>query len=143
MGEQSAASPDGGPDSCGWPGCNSDDDVRLCETADEQVWLCAECRGDVHNVSVVTHPGPDARSTTDASATAQEPATMAELRTESSKGDSSSEDVACADCGAYRELVGPISFDGVKTETGDMVCRVCAKRRGVKQAADTSEGECT
>lgn len=40
-------------DGCEWPGCESTDDVRLCETTEEQIRLCAGCRGDVHNVKVV------------------------------------------------------------------------------------------
>jgi len=38
---------------------------------------------------------------------------------------------ACADCGAYRDLIGPFSFDGELMDGGDMVCVVCADDRGV------------
>lgn len=46
-------------------------------------------------------------------------------------GQEPKDDVACADCGAYRELVGPVSLDGEKYDGGDWVCRGCAESRGV------------
>lgn len=41
------------------------------------------------------------------------------------------EAAACADCGAYRDLIGPVSHDGELIEGGDMVCPGCAKTRGL------------
>lgn len=38
---------------------------------------------------------------------------------------------ACADCGVYRDLIGPVNFDGELTEAGDMVCIHCAEERGL------------
>lgn len=125
---------------CEWPGCGSDEDVRLCETTEEQLRLCAECRSEVHNISVVTDERAD-QSTPDSGQQPAEPATMAELETEDPEGETPAEDVACADCGSYRELVGPISFDGLKVEHGDMVCRSCARDRGVKPSADDAGGD--
>lgn len=40
------------------------------------------------------------------------------------------EEPACADCGLYRDLIGPFNHDGELTEGGDMVCRECADDRG-------------
>lgn len=40
------------------------------------------------------------------------------------------EEPACADCGAYRDLIGPFSFDGNVMDGGDMVCSECAESRG-------------
>jgi len=40
------------------------------------------------------------------------------------------EEPACADCGAYRELIGPFTHAGEVVEVGDMVCRECADARG-------------
>lgn len=42
------------------------------------------------------------------------------------------EEVACADCGVVRDLIGPLSFDGSLTEGGDMVCLDCAETRGLE-----------
>lgn len=52
------------------------------------------------------------------------------LRVESPEGGAPEDDVACADCGAYRELVGPLTFDGAVSRGGDFVCRSCARSRG-------------
>lgn len=52
------------------------------------------------------------------------------FRTESWKGDSADDDVSCADCGSYRDLIGPFSHDGEVTEGGDMICPDCAENRG-------------
>lgn len=41
------------------------------------------------------------------------------------------EEPACADCGAYRDLIGPATFDGEIQEGGDMVCPECAETRGL------------
>lgn len=38
---------------------------------------------------------------------------------------------ACADCGVYRDLIGPVSLDGELVEGGDMVCVGCADTRGL------------
>lgn len=57
------------------------------------------------------------------------------LRTESPRGETPADDVACADCGEYAELVGPLSFDGEVVEGGDMVCRPCAEQRGADPEA--------
>jgi len=54
-----------------------------------------------------------------------------QLVVESPRKDSPEDDVACADCGRYRELVGPVAFDGSVRENGDFVCRRCARNRGV------------
>lgn len=62
-----------------------------------------------------------------------------ELRTQSPRGDSPSEDVACADCGTYQELVGPLSFDGEIVAGGDFVCRPCAGDRGYDGGETTDE----
>lgn len=43
----------------------------------------------------------------------------------------SGEEVACADCGVYRNLIGPVSHDGQLVEGGDMVCPKCAGTRGL------------
>jgi len=40
------------------------------------------------------------------------------------------EEPACADCGRYRDLIGPFTHDGKLVEGGDMVCRECADGRG-------------
>lgn len=52
-----------------------------------------------------------------------------QLRTESPYGDTPDEDVACAECGKYSVLVGPLNFDGEPTEGGDFICVPCALRR--------------
>lgn len=49
---------------------------------------------------------------------------------ESPRGDTPSEDVACADCGRYRVLVGPLTFAGDIVDEGDFVCPKCALKRG-------------
>lgn len=54
-----------------------------------------------------------------------------QLRVEQPRGDTPSEDVACADCGAYQTLFGPVTFDGEVADGGDFVCRSCAETRGV------------
>lgn len=58
------------------------------------------------------------------------------LRHESPQGDSPDEDVACADCGSYRSLVGPLSFEGEVVGIGDMVCVPCAESRGFTPEAE-------
>lgn len=40
------------------------------------------------------------------------------------------EEPACADCGSYRDLIGPFTHDGEVVDGADMVCRECADRRG-------------
>lgn len=52
------------------------------------------------------------------------------IQTKSPYGDVPDADVACADCGAYTELVGPLLFDGTVAHTGDFVCKPCARQRG-------------
>lgn len=52
------------------------------------------------------------------------------IRVESPRGETPEDDVACADCGAYRTLVGPLTFDGVVVSNGDFVCEPCAESRG-------------
>lgn len=42
-------------------------------------------------------------------------------------------ETACADCGQYQTLYGPVSFDGAVIESGDFVCYRCAKARGVSE----------
>lgn len=51
------------------------------------------------------------------------------LRVEDPRSDDPSDDVSCADCGAYRTLIGPVDFDGEYSEGGDFVCRPCSKVR--------------
>lgn len=58
------------------------------------------------------------------------------VHVESPYGDTPDEDVACADCGLYSELIGPLSFDGEVLENGDFVCRSCAKARGFVKLVD-------
>lgn len=52
------------------------------------------------------------------------------VQLESPRGERPDNEVACADCGLYRNLIGPLTFDGDVHETGDMVCRTCAESRG-------------
>lgn len=52
------------------------------------------------------------------------------VRRESPMGDTWKDDVACADCGTYSPLIGPLNFDGEVVEVGDMVCSHCADKRG-------------
>lgn len=59
---------------------------------------------------------------------------MIQLRTESPRGETAEDDVACADCGAYCVLVGPLTFDGEVRAGGDFVCRECALRRGAPES---------
>lgn len=40
------------------------------------------------------------------------------------------EEPACADCGAYRTLIGPFTHNGDLIAGSDMVCRECAESRG-------------
>jgi hypothetical protein len=40
------------------------------------------------------------------------------------------EEPACADCGSYRNLIGPFTHDGKVKDGADMVCRECADKRG-------------
>lgn len=55
-----------------------------------------------------------------------------ELQTESPYGETPADDAACADCGRYTVLVGPITFDGEVVDHGDFVCILCAARRGIE-----------
>ena len=41
------------------------------------------------------------------------------------------EEPACADCGKYCDLIGPLSHDGQVIEGADMVCPNCAEARGL------------
>lgn len=57
---------------------------------------------------------------------------LSDFETESPLGDTPEEDVACADCGWYATLFGPMDFDGDRHEPGDFVCERCAVRRGAE-----------
>jgi len=58
------------------------------------------------------------------------------LETQSPLGSTPEEDVACADCGEYRTLVGPITHDGRVVDGADFVCRRCARKRSLKTDTD-------
>lgn len=67
------------------------------------------------------------------------------LTTESPKKESAEDDVACADCGYYRNMVGPLDGDGNPVEDGDFVCWLCAESRGLdveaaKEALGVQDG---
>lgn len=64
--------------------------------------------------------------------------TVTELTVEHSAGDRPDDYVACADCGTYSRLIGPITFTGEHSDTGDHVCRTCAERRGLPETTITT-----
>jgi len=51
------------------------------------------------------------------------------LTTEHPQGRTPSQDVACADCGRYDILYGPVNMNGEKEEGGDMTCKICLDNR--------------
>lgn len=51
------------------------------------------------------------------------------LKTENPRGANPSNDVSCANCGAYRTLYGPVDLDGKRVDGGDMVCESCLSSR--------------
>lgn len=59
------------------------------------------------------------------------------LRRESPRGETPDGGVACADCGSYRTLIGPLDFGGEVVADGDMVCSRCADSRGLELEVET------
>lgn len=59
-----------------------------------------------------------------------------DLRVAYPLGSSPEEDVACADCGSYRTLVGPITHDGRVADGADFVCRRCARKRVLSKGGE-------
>jgi len=41
-------------DACEWPECDSDEDLRLCSTTDENLRLCQQCRSQIQNIRVIS-----------------------------------------------------------------------------------------